>query len=188
MTSPDQLIPGRAPPEPMEMQRVGPASASLLASTYTRIGIPHHFGRRCPRSSGRRHLLRPGAKAWIARVRGEVAGMIALKAEEGDEAEIVVVGFIRVRGEGLRWPPPNSRCSIDMGGRAPRWRDHQTRVVAHLIARPPQRPAQLPTTWFSGICNGERTQGIFEGARESRAILRENQQALEIAAGVVQGT
>ena len=30
--------------------------------------------------------------------------------------------------------------------------------------------------------------GIFEGARESRALMRENQQALEIAAGIVQGT
>jgi hypothetical protein len=91
MTSPDQLIPGRPPPEPMEMQRVGPASASLLASTYTRIGIPHHWTS-LPEEQWEEGLLRPGAKAWIARVRGEVAGMIALKAEEGDEVEIVVVG------------------------------------------------------------------------------------------------
>lgn len=93
MTSPDQLIPGRPPPAPIQMDRVGPPSAPLLASTYTRVGNSYHW---TPPSEAEweEGLGRPGAHAWVARVEGEVAGMVALKAEEDGNVEIMVTGLV----------------------------------------------------------------------------------------------
>ncbi len=93
MTSPDQLIPGLSPPVPIEMESVGPAAASLLASTYTRIGMPYHWTP-LPEEEWQDGLARPGAQAWIARVQGEVAGMVALKAQQGGDVEIIVAGLV----------------------------------------------------------------------------------------------
>jgi GNAT superfamily N-acetyltransferase len=92
MTSFDKLVPSRPPPAPIEMERVGPASAALLASTYTRIGMPHHWTS-LPEARWKEGLARPGAAAWIARVRGEVAGMVATRAL-GRDVEIVVAGLV----------------------------------------------------------------------------------------------
>jgi GNAT superfamily N-acetyltransferase len=92
MTSPDQLVPGRPSPASIEMERVGPTSASLLASTYARIGTPYNWTS-LPEAQWEEGLARPGAQAWVARVRGEVAGMAAMKAQGGD-VEIVVAGLI----------------------------------------------------------------------------------------------
>lgn len=93
MTSPDELIPGRPAPEPVEMEKVGPESASLLASTYARIGAPHHWTS-LPEEEWEKGLAHSESQAWVARVRGEVAGMVALKAEDGGDVEIVVVGLV----------------------------------------------------------------------------------------------
>jgi GNAT superfamily N-acetyltransferase len=93
MTSPDQLIPGRRPAEPVEIERTGPGSAPLLASIQTGIGTPHHW-RSLSEGQWKEDLARPGSHAWIARVRGEVAGMVVLKAEEGGDTEIVVLGLV----------------------------------------------------------------------------------------------
>ena len=41
MTSPSDLVPGRAPPAPIEMEEVGPAAAPLVRSLWLRIGEPH---------------------------------------------------------------------------------------------------------------------------------------------------
>jgi GNAT superfamily N-acetyltransferase len=77
----------------MAMERVGPASASLLASTYSRIGMPHHWTSQ-PEEQWIEGLTRSGAHAWIARVRGEVAGMVSLRSREGGDVEIVVAGLV----------------------------------------------------------------------------------------------
>ena len=93
MTAPDQLVPGRTPPAPVEMDTAGPMSAPLLASTHARIGTLHHW-RSVPEEQWEKDLARPGSEAWVARVRGNVAGMVVLKAEDGGDVEIVVMGVV----------------------------------------------------------------------------------------------
>ena len=81
MTSPDQLRPGRPPPEPVELVPAGPPVARLLAETTTRVGRPHDWTTRPAWSAARwaEHLARPGVAAWLARVGGEPAGVIEVE-------------------------------------------------------------------------------------------------------------
>jgi len=96
MTSPDQLRPGRLPPEPVELVPAGRALASLLGETTTRVGKPHGWTTRPAWSAGRwaEHLARPGVRAWLARVGGEPAGVIELETRPGDEVEITIFGLV----------------------------------------------------------------------------------------------
>jgi GNAT superfamily N-acetyltransferase len=96
MTSPDQLVPGRPAPAPVELERHGPASLPLLRSTYARIGAPHDWVTRPAWSDAqwRDRLGRPGVQPWLARVGGEVAGMVELELQPGGEVGIVVFGLV----------------------------------------------------------------------------------------------
>jgi GNAT superfamily N-acetyltransferase len=96
MTSDDQLVPGRPPPAPLTMERLGPASLPLLRSTYARIGAPHRWVGRSAWSDAQWEawLSRPGMQPWIGRVDGEVAGMVELEAQSGGDVEIVVFGLV----------------------------------------------------------------------------------------------
>jgi len=96
MTSPDQLRPGRLPPEPMELVPVDPFLAPLLGETTTRVGAPHGWTSRRAWSEAQwaEHLARPGVRAWLARVGGEPAGVIELQARPGNEVEITVFGLV----------------------------------------------------------------------------------------------
>jgi GNAT superfamily N-acetyltransferase len=96
MTSPDQLRPGRLPPEPMELVAAGPPLAPLLGETTARVGAPHGWSSRPVWSEARwaDHLARPGVRAWVARVGGEPAGVIELEARPGNEVEITVFGLV----------------------------------------------------------------------------------------------
>jgi GNAT superfamily N-acetyltransferase len=100
MTSPQQLRRGRRPPAPVVMDELGAASASLLRSTYDRIGAPFRWqGRRTgadPWSVERwaARLSQPGVHAWLARVGGEVAGMVELEVRPDGDVEIVVFGLV----------------------------------------------------------------------------------------------
>jgi GNAT superfamily N-acetyltransferase len=96
MTSPDQLRPGRPPPEPVELVPAGPSLGPLLGETTTRVGAPHDWTSRPAWSEAQwaRHLARPGVRAWLARVGGEPAGVIEVEARPGDEAEITVFGLV----------------------------------------------------------------------------------------------
>ncbi|HEU4397230.1 MAG TPA: GNAT family N-acetyltransferase [Actinomycetota bacterium] len=96
MTSADQLVPGRPPPAPLTMERLDPASLPLLRSTYDRIGAPHRWVGRSAWSDAQwsAWLSRPGMQPWIARVDGEVAGMVELELQSGGDVEIVVFGLV----------------------------------------------------------------------------------------------
>jgi hypothetical protein len=84
MTSPDLLVPARLPPAPIDLERHDRASLPLLRSTYARIGAPHGWVTRPAWSDARweEWLANPGVQAWLARVGGEVAGMVELELSQ----------------------------------------------------------------------------------------------------------
>ena len=96
MTSPDQLVPARSPPVPLHLQRVDGAAAPVLRSTYARIGAPHGWiGRSSWSDADWEHeLARPGVRAWLAHVDGEIAGLVELEAEPDGDVGIVVFGLV----------------------------------------------------------------------------------------------
>ena len=77
------------------MEQVGPAAAPLVRATYGRIGAPHGWVGRSAWSDDQwqNELARPGVQAWIARVGGDVAGLIELEAESNGDVGIVVFGL-----------------------------------------------------------------------------------------------
>jgi RimJ/RimL family protein N-acetyltransferase len=96
MTAPDQLVAGRRPPAPIELERHDRASLALLRATYARIGAPHGWVTRPAWSDTQwqERLTRPGVQPWIARVGGEVAGMVELELQPGGDVAIVVFGLV----------------------------------------------------------------------------------------------
>jgi RimJ/RimL family protein N-acetyltransferase len=96
MTSPSQLVPGRSPPAHLELEKIGGAAASLLRSTYVRIGAAHGWTGRSAWSDAqwKEELARPGVGAWIARVDAEVAGLVELESEPNGDVGIVVFGLV----------------------------------------------------------------------------------------------
>jgi GNAT superfamily N-acetyltransferase len=96
MTSPDQLVPGRPPPARLELQEVGLEAAPVLRETYVRIGTPHGWTGRSGWSDAQweEELSRPGVRAWLARVEGDVAGLVELEAEPTGDVGIVVLGLV----------------------------------------------------------------------------------------------
>jgi GNAT superfamily N-acetyltransferase len=104
MTSPDELIPGRPPPTPMETQELDRGSAPLLRSTYARIAAPHGWIGRSAWSDEKwdEWLSSPSVQVWVARVGDEVAGMIELECQSAGEIEIVVLGLVpEIVGKGF---------------------------------------------------------------------------------------
>jgi GNAT superfamily N-acetyltransferase len=100
MTAPDRLRPGRPAPAPVEMDKLDRASWPLLRSTYERIAAPLHWQSRragpeaWPDEKWEQLLARPGVHAWVARVDGEVAGLVELEAQPGGDVEISVFGLV----------------------------------------------------------------------------------------------
>jgi GNAT superfamily N-acetyltransferase len=96
MTSPDQLVPGRPPPARLELEEVDRMAAPVLRSTYVRIGAPHGWTGRTGWSDAHweEELSRPGVRAWLARVDGDVAGLVELEAKVGGDVGIVVFGLV----------------------------------------------------------------------------------------------
>jgi GNAT superfamily N-acetyltransferase len=96
MNSPSRLVPARPPPAPLELEEVGPAAASLLRSTYVRIGAPHGWTGRSAWSDAqwREELARRGVRTWIARVDEDVAGLVELEANPSGDVGIVVFGLV----------------------------------------------------------------------------------------------
>jgi GNAT superfamily N-acetyltransferase len=96
LLSPGQLVPARPPPAPLELQEVDPAAVPVVRSTYLRIGAPHGWIGRSAWSDDRweEELSRPGVKAWLARVDGEVAGFVELEAEANGDVGIIVFGLV----------------------------------------------------------------------------------------------
>jgi RimJ/RimL family protein N-acetyltransferase len=96
MASPDQLVPGRPPPAPIDMERHDRASLPLLRSTYARIGARHGWATRPAWSDAQwaEWLSHPGVQPWIARIAGEVAGMVELELQPGGDVKIMVFGLV----------------------------------------------------------------------------------------------
>lgn len=96
MTAPTQLRAGRQSPALIEMEEVGPAAAPLLRSTYVRIWELLASGGRMAWSDTQweEELARPGVRAWLAQVEGEVAGLVELEAGSDGEVGIIVFGLV----------------------------------------------------------------------------------------------
>jgi GNAT superfamily N-acetyltransferase len=100
MTAPDQLRPGRPAPAPVEMDKLDRVSWPLLKATYERIGAPLNWQSRragpdaWPDEQWEDLLANPQVHAWIARVGGEVAGLVELEVRPDGEVEIAVFGLV----------------------------------------------------------------------------------------------
>jgi GNAT superfamily N-acetyltransferase len=95
MTAPTQLVPARCTRAPLEMEEVDPAAPSLVRSTYVRIFEPFSGGRLgWSDSDWENELTRPGVKAWLARVCGEIGGFVELEAEPSGDVGIVYFGLV----------------------------------------------------------------------------------------------
>lgn len=133
MRSPDELLPGHPPPEPMELERVGPELVELVLETIERVGVPHHWTTprgRSPRH-WRRRLSRPDVLVWLAHVRGEVAGVIELEVHRGGDVEITVFGLVPdFVGKGFGGPLLTEAVRLAWGARVS-GRPATTRVWLH---------------------------------------------------------
>jgi GNAT superfamily N-acetyltransferase len=95
MTAPSQLVAARLPPA-LEMDEIGPTSASLVRETYVRIweGLASGGRMRWSEAQWEEELSRHGVRAWLARVDGDVAGLVELEAETNGDVGIVVFGLV----------------------------------------------------------------------------------------------
>lgn len=96
MTSPTELVPARPPPSAIELDEIGRDAVAQLRVTNERVGRPHAWRGRAKWTDTEwiAELARPGVRAWVARVDGEVAGLIELEAEAGGDVGIVVFGLV----------------------------------------------------------------------------------------------
>ena len=96
MTSPSQLVPGRPPPAPLDLQEVGPDAAPLVRSLWLRIGEPHGWTERARWSDADwvAELSKAGVRAWVARVGSDAAGLVELEAEGNGHVGILFFGLV----------------------------------------------------------------------------------------------
>lgn len=94
MTSPDQLVPGREPPTPLEFESADP-SATVVRATHVRVGRPHHWSTvRWTDEQWWAALAQPHQHNWVLRVGGEVAGLTSVSAVAGGDVQIMVFGLV----------------------------------------------------------------------------------------------
>jgi GNAT superfamily N-acetyltransferase len=96
MTGQGQLRPSRPSPQPIELEEVGPSVAEALRSIYVRVWEPLASGARMEWSASdwETELSRPGVKAWVPRVGGEIVGLVELELEPAGDVGIVVFGLV----------------------------------------------------------------------------------------------
>jgi GNAT superfamily N-acetyltransferase len=101
MTSPDQLVPGRPPPTPLELRELSSEDVELAHSMSARIGAPHRWTERPP-DYWRRRLDRREIRTWIAWVDDGPVGMVELERQDGGNVEISVFGLVpELAGKGF---------------------------------------------------------------------------------------
>lgn len=176
MTSPAQLVPPRRPPVRLEIEEVGLASAPLVRSLYVRTWEALASGGRMGWSDANweDELSRPGIRAWVARVDGDLAGFVELEADPNGDVGIVVFGLVpEFIGKGfggafLTWAAETAwSLASESGGSTKRvW--VQTSSADHLHALPNyerrgfrifqvgRRPLQVPVTSRSHRCGSLR--------------------------------
>lgn len=95
MTSPDQLIAGRAPPAEVTIDSVDATALVLIRSTHDRIATPHHWSSLGWSEQQWSDLLAtPGVRSWIARAGVDVIGLVQLKIHPGHDVEIIKFGLV----------------------------------------------------------------------------------------------
>jgi hypothetical protein len=163
MTAPDQLRPGRPAPAPVEMDKLDRASWPLLKSTYERIAAPLNWqGRRArpdawPDEKWEELLAHSSVHAWIARVGGEVTGLVELVVQPGGDVEIAVFGLV---------PEFGARGLVPTSSRWPRcWPGTPSQLMVFLFAAsgciPPRAITHTPspTTNVAGSAHSEPSDG-----------------------------
>jgi GNAT superfamily N-acetyltransferase len=94
MTSPAQLRPGRPAPEPVRME-AHDGGSQRMRSTHDRVAAPHHWSSRTwSDAQWAEYVSRAGLHRWLAWVGDEVAGLLAVQADPGGDAEIDMFGLV----------------------------------------------------------------------------------------------
>ncbi|MGH4015810.1 MAG: GNAT family N-acetyltransferase [Pseudonocardiaceae bacterium] len=95
ITSPDQLIPGRVPFADVTLESVDVTALPLIRSTHDRVAAPHHWPSLTWSEQQWLNLLsRPGVRSWIARIGGDVAGLVQLERHTEGDVEIIKFGLV----------------------------------------------------------------------------------------------
>jgi RimJ/RimL family protein N-acetyltransferase len=95
MASPDQLLPGRAPPAEVTISSVDAAALALIRSTHDRIATPHHWASlEWSEQQWSDLLSRPGVRSWIARTGTDVIGLVQLEIHSRRDIEIIKFGLV----------------------------------------------------------------------------------------------
>ncbi|HET9257356.1 MAG TPA: GNAT family N-acetyltransferase, partial [Pseudonocardiaceae bacterium] len=95
MTSPDQLVAGRVPPDEIVLASVGSAELELIRSTHRRVATPHHWSSLAwPEQYWRNLLAHSGTRTWIAYLGEEAIGLVQLRPRPGREVQITKFGLV----------------------------------------------------------------------------------------------
>jgi len=92
---PDELRPGRAPAEAVELERRAPISAVEYLELYALVGDLWLWRDRLvwSRDELERYLASPDVHVWTARVRGATAGYFELRLNADRAAEVMYFGL-----------------------------------------------------------------------------------------------
>jgi len=95
MTSPDQLLATSMPPGGVTLDSVDATARALIRATHDRIAAPHHWSSLDWSAQQWSDLLsRPGVRSWIARVGGDVIGLVQLERHPRGDVEITKFGLV----------------------------------------------------------------------------------------------
>lgn len=94
MTSPDQLQPGREPPQEITLDRVDATAAALVRATHDRLAAPHQWSSLIwSEQLWVGVLTSPVSRCWLARVGVDVVGLLRIRIP-GPDAEINMFGLV----------------------------------------------------------------------------------------------
>jgi GNAT superfamily N-acetyltransferase len=166
------------------MERHDRASLPLLRSTYARIGARHGWATRPAWSDAQwaEWLSHPGVQPWIARIAGEVAGMVELELQPGGDVKIMVFGLVpEFVGKGF------GGHLLTLGTRLAWEAEHADETPTRRVwLLPPRATIRTPsrTTNGAGFVRSEPSSG---GARSQGRGGCRGAAALANKAGVVLG-